>query len=36
MIIDIRGWKNFILIPYFYPEGRWLYAGGLLIPLFRS
>ena len=20
---NIRGWKNFILIPYFYPEGRW-------------
>jgi hypothetical protein len=32
MIINIRGWTNFILIPYFYPEGRWLYAGGLLIP----
>ena len=25
MMIDIRGWTNFILIPYFYPEGRWFY-----------
>src|ERR1700757_381008 len=23
MMIVIRGWTNFILIPYFYPEGRW-------------
>ncbi len=22
-MVNIRGWTNFILIPYFYPEGRW-------------
>lgn len=32
---NIRGWKNFILIPYFYPGGRWrIPSSGLLIPDF--
>jgi hypothetical protein len=32
MMLVIRGWNNFILIPYCYPEGRWRLVSGLLIP----
>jgi hypothetical protein len=34
MMLVIRGWNNFILIPYCYPEGRWRLVSGLLIAAF--
>jgi hypothetical protein len=32
MMVDIRGWKNFIPIPYFDPEAAGVLVSGLLIP----